>query len=586
MDRKNRRHLLGIAVAALLTIGVGSSGAAGTAIDTETIVFERQAGTAGSADIYAVQPDGSGLRRLTTDSSSSDPAWSPDRRRIAFVSGRGGRFWAPDVYVMDANGRNVRRLTRGPATRTSYVASSEPAWTADGRRIVFVRTAVERSKARSDLWIVGADGRGLRRLTASAQHEASPSLSPFGLLAFTRNRADGMPEITIKLLNEPNGRRIGRGESPAWSPEGHTIAFARDGAVYTVRSDGTQLRRVTTGGAPSWSPSGARIIVTTPAGLVSVLADGSDPRVVTRKPDAAYDADASWSNPRTLPPRGFASVSAPDRGIVYAAGSGRGSELYVRAPSGAVRRLTTNRVYDGFPAWSPDRRRIAFVSTRGDGTSDLYVMRADGTGVRRVTRGRGHDLYPAWSPDGTRIVFASTNGSLEQKIHLVRADGTQRRVLTRTRGYVQDTLPRFSPDGRHVVFTSNRVAYWNFEIFRMRASDGGGVERLTFWGSGGDGAPGDDIAPSYSPDGKRIVFVSDRGGGYAVWTMTADGRGLREVARHRGLNHASPRFSPDGKHIVYMTFSPDEDGSDTELRVVGANGAGDVSLGLGREPDW
>src|SRR5918992_5179628 len=156
MELRNRRRLLALAVAALLMIGVGTSSGADE-IDTETILFERQAGTAGSADVYTVQPDGGVLRRLTTDSSSSDPAWSPDRRRIAFVSGRGGRFWAPDLYLMDANGRNVRRLTSGAATRTSYIASSEPAWTAHGKQIVFVRTLVQRRKAQSDLWIVGAD---------------------------------------------------------------------------------------------------------------------------------------------------------------------------------------------------------------------------------------------------------------------------------------------------------------------------------------------------------------------------------------------------------------------------------------------
>ena len=182
MNARNQRRLVATAIAALLVIvAAAPTGAAGT--EKQLIAFERQAGTAGAADIYVVRPEGSGLRRLTTDSKSSDPAWSPDRRRIAFVSGRGGAFWAPDLYVMDANGKNVRRLTRGPATRTLFVASSEPAWTPDGKRIVFVRTTVRRDGSQSDLWIVGADGRGLRRLTTTAQNEASPSLSPYGLLA-------------------------------------------------------------------------------------------------------------------------------------------------------------------------------------------------------------------------------------------------------------------------------------------------------------------------------------------------------------------------------------------------------------------
>ena len=307
---------------------------------------------------------------------------------------------------------------------------------------------------------------------------------------------------------------------------------------------------------------------------------------MTRPPGTASDLDASWSSPRTLPPRGFAESERRDAGIVYAAGSGGNAELYVRDSPGVVRRLTSNRAYDGFPAWSPNRREIAFVSRRGGRDSDIYVMRADGTQVRRVTRGGGHDLYPAWSPDGKRIAFASNRNSVEQEIYSIRVDGSGARRLTRTRAFVQDTLPRYSPDGRYIVFTSNRVSYWNFELFRMRASDGRGVERLTFWGSGADGAPGDDIAPSYSPDGKRIVFVSDRGGGYAVWSMNANGGGLRELARHQGLNHAFPRFSPDGRQVVYSTFSPDGDGSDSQLHTVSSEGRDHVVHGHGQEPDW
>ena len=84
--------------------------------------------------------------------------------------------------------------------------------------------------------------------------------------------------------------------------------------------------------------------------------------------------------------------------------------------------------------WSPDGRRIAFVSDRdgdGDGDGDVHVMRADGTGVRRLTRDAGApaaDLAPAWSPDGSRIAFVSTSsGGME--IWVLRADGSGRRLL-------------------------------------------------------------------------------------------------------------------------------------------------------------
>jgi TolB protein len=258
----------------------------------------------------------------------------------------------------------------------------------------------------------------------------------------------------------------------------------------------------------------------------------------------------------------------------------RAGDLHVRALDGAERALTRGAPYDEFPAWSPDRSRIAFVR---DG--DLYVARADGSAPRRIVRRPGFERYPAWSPDGRRIAFAANHDRGEYDIHVVRRDGRGLRRLTRTARHVEDTQPAFTPDGRHIVFASNRLSFFNFEIYRMRASDGGGLKRLTHHGTGADGAPGDDIHPDVSPDGKRIAFVSDRGGGYAVWTMATDGADLRRVVRHRRLGHAFPRFSPDGSRLVYMTLPLDER-EDPRLWTVPALGGGPVALGGGRTPDW
>lgn len=273
----------------------------------------------------------------------------------------------------------------------------------------------------------------------------------------------------------------------------------------------------------------------------------------------------------------------PDQGIVYAAGRDRGSELYVYDDQ-TRRRLTRNALYDGMPAWSPDRTRIAFV--RSGANADIYVMRADGAATRRLTRGAGHEQYPAWSPDGKRIAFTDIRSGREAEIYDMRADGTDVRRLTRTPIWAEDTQPRFSPDGRYIVFTSNRIAFANYEIFRIRASDGRGATRLTFYGSGDLHRPGDDLSASYSPDGKRIAFVSERGGGYGLWTMNAQGGDVRPVIRHRGLNHVFPRFSPDGTRLVYMTFDPRRNLEDARLRSVGVDGAGSVVVTAGGEPDW
>jgi Tol biopolymer transport system component len=270
-----------------------------------------------------------------------------------------------------------------------------------------------------------------------------------------------------------------------------------------------------------------------------------------------------------------APAAATPGEIVFA----RGGDLHVRAVDGAERRLTRGRANDVLPSWSPDRSRVAFVRN-----GLLHVMRADGSHVRRLTR-RAEDRYPAWAPDGRRIAFSSTRAGGEGELYVIRRNGHGLRRLTRTAPHVDDIQPAWTPNGSSLVFSSNRIAYWNHELFRIRASDGRRLQRLTFWGSGADGAPGDDLMPDVSPDGTRIAFVSDRDGGYGVWTMAADGSDLRMLVRDVGLNPAFPRFSPDGARVLYELSAPD--GDDNLLITVPAAGDGmPILLGAGTTPDW
>jgi TolB protein len=313
-----------------------------------------------------------------------------------------------------------------------------------------------------------------------------------------------------------------------------------------------------------------RTLISATAALVALAAGGA--------------ATGATPEPSTTPP------------IVYSAGGTGtdrlGAELYVRAEDGTTRRLTRNRVFDGFPRWSPDRSKIVFVRARGN-DSDLYVMNADGTGVRRLAGSarRFQDLYPAWSPDGRTIVFAS-NRFGENEILVMRADGTGLRRITRTARWVDDTTPTFTPDGKALVIVSNRVAFSNYELFRIRLSDGRVLKRLTFWGEGGDLTPGDDLMPAFSPDGRRIAWVSDRRGpegrlGYALWTMNANGGDVRRVTRHPSLNIAFPRWSPDGATILYSSFLFDDAGARSfRVRTVAVAGGAGVVLTEGTEADW
>jgi Tol biopolymer transport system component len=223
----------------------------------------------GDYAIYGVAAGGGHEHRLTKgrgDPSSprglffaTEPSWSPDGRLVAFVSKRDG---VSHVYVMHADGTGVRRLTDASAE------DSGPTWSPDGRRIAFAREGAlfvvpSAGGPAQRLWVVGADGRHDRQLTKLRALSGFPSWSPDGRrLAFQSNAQGGHFEIYSIALDGSGLRRETQSSidtiEPAWSPDGKEIAFSRDGAIWTVDRGGKE-RKLTSGdndSAPSWRPAG------------------------------------------------------------------------------------------------------------------------------------------------------------------------------------------------------------------------------------------------------------------------------------------------------------------------------------------
>jgi TolB protein len=210
--------------------------------------------------------------------------------------------------------------------------------------------------------------------------------------------------------------------------------------------------------------------------------------------------------------------------------------IHIMNPDGSGQtRLTGKSGEDAGPFWSPDGKKIAFMSYR-DGKGGIYVMNPDGSEQKKVTSSAADDSPSmltglSWSPVGKRIAFLwdGRDGTLE--IHIINADGSEHKNLTS--GHPNTLWFSFSPDGERIAFASNRDG--NEEIYLVNA-DGGGQENLT-------NNPGRDLYPSWSPDGKKIVFMSERDRNKEIYVMNPDGSEQKNLTNNPGLD-TLPSWSP------------------------------------------
>ena len=480
----------------------------------------------GKNEIYVMNADGSNIKRLTNNMvDDGNPSWSPDGRRILFDTERDGNR---EVYLMDADGGNQIRLTRNNATDLTAT------WSPDGNLIAFASnrdTGPPYNPYNLDIYLMNVDGSNVRRIVDDLEYDVGPQWSPDGREIVFLSGRKGNFDVFKMNADGTNQRNLTpdydkADGAPIWSLDGNNIAFTRriDGKnqVFIMDPDGANLKRVTNNGAnndlPGWSPDGAKLVFQTDVdGNWEIYTTSVDGDLVQLTDDAADDLAPDWS---------------PDGNkIVFSSNRNGKQHIYVmNADGSSLAQITNSPAEDTEPVWAPDGKRIAFTSQR-DGNEEIYVMNADGSDPRRLTNDPRTDNQPRWSVDG-RILFTSYRGG-QSDIYVMDDAGQNLTRLTT----IKASRAAWSPDGKKVAFVSRTPEIHWLQVFVMDA-DGSNLKMITR-------SDHSTFVPKWSPDGARIAFVVEYHGARAnIFETSGEGGKLNRLT-------GGPKF--DGRH----TYSPD-----------------------------
>jgi eukaryotic-like serine/threonine-protein kinase len=461
---------------------------------------------------------------------------------------------APSSTAVNVSPRNVSYAQVTEQAGMEYFPTLSP----DGRTLVYA----SRANGNWDVWQQTVGTHDAVNLTNDApRDDLQPSFSPDGKQIVFHSERDGGGLFVMDLTTRAVRKINSEGFNPTWSPDGSEIAYctanltnieARAASqIWAVRVDNGARRLIVSQDSvqPAWSPNGKHIAFfgNQPNGqldLMTIPASGG--AIVQLTNDAAVDWNPCWA--------------ADGKSLYFTSDRGGNTNLWRIAvddvsgrASDAPEPFTTPATDTYHLSLSRDGRHIAYVQRTK--RRNLFALTLDpnsgnvrGT-PRAITRGTGATTHPAISPDGQWLAYSSA-GSPQTDIYVMRPDGTSLRQLTNDAA--KDHLPRWSPDGKRIAFLSDREG--KNESWAVAADGSGKIEQLTFVGSGRA------VFPNWSPDGNLLAYTVLRQGSYLIDLRKSWEQQTPQPLTLNGQlepNLSVSDWSPDGQKIACVHYGAD-----------------------------
>jgi Tol biopolymer transport system component len=423
---------------------------------------------------------------------------------------------------------------------------------------VSVLIAVAHKPSQDDLSLRAAP------FTTSLGSAFSPAFSPDGnSIAFAlATEDDSTQSLYLKMIGSNTELKLtsppGWDSFPSWSPDGRQIAFLRRfqdyRAIYVVSALGGPARelfrsRYGMGDGITWLRDGKHLIVSEGSAMISriVFAEFDSPPVRL----ASVDLTTGIASPLTSPPANIIGderplISPDGKSIAFMRKVADGVEDVFLVPisGGEVRQLTNYRTQFGGISWMPGSQEL-LITFFHDGNAQLWRLRIASGQVKPVTASLELVSNPTAAPQGNRLAYIVSNDRTD--LRRVALSASQPPTLLKIETVIASTRlqgdPTYSPDGRRLAFHCDRTG--SVEIWESDA-DGSNLMQITNCGGSNNGSP------KWSPDGSMIAFDSRSTGAPEIFVVSAQGSGLRQVTRQRAEN-VVPSWSRDGRWIYFTS---------------------------------